>query len=51
MHSDEIIKMTAMLSKIAYELHDKKGIDENLSEMLLDFWREFNYCEDWAKEL
>lgn len=37
--------MVGMMSKIAYEMYDKEFVDEKLSEMLLDFWREFNSYE------
>ena len=42
---DEFTKLAGMLSKIAYEIHDNEGIDENLKEMLLDFWRTFSHYE------
>ena len=45
MNESELYKMVGMLSKIAYELHDKEFVDQGLSEMLLDFWRQFNSYE------
>lgn len=49
MNASELEKLAGMLSKIAYEMHDKEGIDENLREMLLEFWRQFSYYEEAAE--
>jgi hypothetical protein len=43
MNQQEFEKLAGMMAKIAYEVHDKEGIDEGLREMLLDLWREFNH--------
>lgn len=45
MSNDEFSVLAGMLAKIAYEIHDKDGVDENLREMLLDLWREFNHYQ------
>lgn len=35
-------KLAGMLAEIAYEVHDKEGIDDVLREMLLELWRCFD---------
>lgn len=42
MNHPEFEKLAGMLAKIAYEVHDNVSVDENLREMLLDLWREFD---------
>lgn len=42
MGQEQLYKLVGMLAEIAYEIHDKEGINEKLSEMLLDLWREFS---------
>jgi hypothetical protein len=43
MDNSEFETLAGMLAKIAYEVHDREGIDETLREMLLDLWRQFNH--------
>lgn len=43
---EELRRMAGMLAAIAYELHDHEGLSGKASEMLLDFWREFNCYEE-----
>lgn len=45
----EFIKLAGMLAKIAYEVHDNKSINEELRELLLDLWREFD-CYNYQYE-
>lgn len=45
MNESELYKMVGMMSKIAYEMHDKEFVDEDLREMLLEFWRQFGVYE------
>lgn len=41
--TSEFGKLAGLLAEIAYEVHDKEGVDEKLRELLLDLWREFDY--------
>lgn len=43
MSSSEFEKLAGMLAKIAYEVHDNDSVNEELREMLLDLWREFDH--------
>ena len=36
-----LFKMASMLAEIAYEIHDRDFIDDELKDMLLEFWRTF----------
>lgn len=43
MDDSEFSKLAGMLAKIAYEVHDNENISEELREMLLELWRQFDY--------
>ena len=43
MESKEFEKLAGMLAAIAYEVHDDDSINENLRELLLGLWREFDH--------
>ncbi|AMQ66730.1 hypothetical protein FDG96_gp71 [Bacillus phage Mgbh1] len=45
MNQSELHKMAGMMSKIAYEMRDMEGVNEELREMLLEFWRQFSVYE------
>lgn len=42
MHDSDIRRLAGMMAAIAYEMHDKEFVDEDLREMLLEFWRLFD---------
>lgn len=46
MEKSELYKMAGMLSKIAYKMSDEESLSEELKELFLDFWREFNIHEE-----
>lgn len=43
MNDCQFTKLAGMLSEIAYEIHDNEYINENLRELFLDLWREFDH--------
>lgn len=43
---EHFIILAGFMSQLAYELHDKDYIDDDLGEDLLMFWRMFNGFED-----
>ena len=49
MNNSEFNKLAGMLAKIAYEVHDSKGVNDELREMLLDLWREFDHYNQLNK--
>lgn len=43
LNDSEFTKLAGLLAKIAYEVHDNEGVNEELRELLLEFWREFDH--------